>query len=168
MIATEPKIFELEVDLTPTGWERIDFAAYGIESEFIFTRKETHNPFSDESLKQRWIEALRSGKYPQGRGWMKQRSYDGTGYAYDPIGVLCDIVDPNGWKEVDGRYTWNDKWWVSRVEGMSDISFRYTFSKSGSFVPGYSIRNEELAPALSHMSDEGVSFSTISEFIELL
>ena len=41
--------------------------------------------------KQKWLTALRSGKYPQGREKLRE---DGK---YCCLGVLCDIVDPDGW-----------------------------------------------------------------------
>ena len=44
-------------------------------------------------LKEKWIEALRSGKYP--KGYQALRSPMG----FCCLGVLCDIVDPNGWSE---------------------------------------------------------------------
>lgn len=42
-------------------------------------------------IKQNWLEALRSGKYQQGRGCLKQ------GNKYCCLGVLCDTVSSSGW-----------------------------------------------------------------------
>lgn len=43
-------------------------------------------------LKAKWIEALRSGRYKQGRGGLR----DGDN-CYCCLGVLADLVDPHGW-----------------------------------------------------------------------
>lgn len=43
-------------------------------------------------IRNRWMEALRSGKYKQTRYKMQ----DSEGYCC--LGVLCDVVDPDGWK----------------------------------------------------------------------
>lgn len=42
-------------------------------------------------IKAKWLEALRSGEYAQ----TKYRLQDEVGYCC--LGVLCDIVDPEGW-----------------------------------------------------------------------
>ena len=44
----------------------------------------------------RWIAALRSGEYAQGKGYL--RTHDDT---FCCLGVLCDVVDPSKWKEFD-------------------------------------------------------------------
>jgi hypothetical protein len=38
-----------------------------------------------------WITALRSGKYEQTQGHLR------NGDSYCCLGVLCDVVDPKGW-----------------------------------------------------------------------
>jgi hypothetical protein len=43
-------------------------------------------------LFERWIAALRSGKYKQGRFNLRSTDDD-----YCCLGVLCDIVNPGGW-----------------------------------------------------------------------
>jgi hypothetical protein len=45
----------------------------------------------DKDLKAKWIAALRSGKYEQGREYLRKDD------SYCCLGVLCDLVDPNGW-----------------------------------------------------------------------
>lgn len=44
-------------------------------------------------LRQKWIDALKSGRYKQGKSALKNKH---GGYCC--LGVACDIVDPNGWK----------------------------------------------------------------------
>lgn len=45
-----------------------------------------------QDIKQRWVEALRSGNYEQGQGVL--RTEDDT---YCCLGVLCNLVDPENW-----------------------------------------------------------------------
>jgi len=45
----------------------------------------------NRALMLKWIDALRSGDYPQIRGFLH------TTEGLDALGVLCDVVDPNGW-----------------------------------------------------------------------
>jgi len=44
----------------------------------------------DESVKQEWVEALRSGKYEQGTGTLCKQADDDVKYCC--LGVLCDLV----------------------------------------------------------------------------
>lgn len=46
----------------------------------------------NQTVKKKWVEALRSDRYDQTRGYLKY------GSCFCVLGVLCDIVDPNGWK----------------------------------------------------------------------
>lgn len=45
----------------------------------------------NQDVKERWVAALRSGKYKQGNGMLR---IDG---AFCCLGVLCDVVNPSGW-----------------------------------------------------------------------
>lgn len=44
------------------------------------------------AIAKKWIKALRSGDYEQGRGVLKS-----TDDKYCCLGVLCDVVNPAGW-----------------------------------------------------------------------
>lgn len=46
-----------------------------------------------KTLSSKWIDALRSGKYTQGRGYLKSLNNE-----YCCLGVLCDVIDPSKWK----------------------------------------------------------------------
>jgi hypothetical protein len=55
------------------------------------------------SLKQRWIDALRSGKYAQGTHNL--RTVDDK---FCCLGVLCDVIDKNNWERSSNLgYMWN-------------------------------------------------------------
>lgn len=49
-------------------------------------------------IKDKWLEGLKSGKYTHYKSSL--RSNDDC---FCALGVLCDIVDPNGWSKNDGR-----------------------------------------------------------------
>jgi hypothetical protein len=56
----------------------------------------------DHDIKTRWVAALRSGTYHQHH---LPRLRDGD--TYSPIGVLCDLRDPDGWAhDEEGWDTW--------------------------------------------------------------
>lgn len=57
-----------------------------------------------KTLRQRWIEALRSGKYKQGKHALR-RVYAGSD-EFCCLGVLCDVAHPDAWRDAnDQRYT---------------------------------------------------------------
>lgn len=47
-------------------------------------------------IKARWLEALRSGKYKQGRGKLRQAVDVEGGAEYCCLGVLCDLAAKEG------------------------------------------------------------------------
>lgn len=47
--------------------------------------------------KAKWVAALRSGRYSQGKGALKWQSGKVC-----CLGVLCDLVDPKGWVPTGG------------------------------------------------------------------
>lgn len=49
-------------------------------------------------IKQKWVEALRSGRYEQAQGTL-QRTGEEAGYCC--LGVLCDVVAPDSWVDED-------------------------------------------------------------------
>lgn len=53
----------------------------------------------NRELTEKWIGALRSGKYQQGKGYL--RANNGT---YCCLGVLCDIYNPDIWSP--SEYGW--------------------------------------------------------------
>lgn len=48
----------------------------------------------DTELKQRWVEALRSDKYKQGRKRLRNPDYQDE---FCCLGVLADLIDPEAW-----------------------------------------------------------------------
>jgi hypothetical protein len=97
-------------------------------------------------LKQKWVDALRSGEYRQSKCGL--RTPDG----FCCLGVLCDIVDPNGWRKTNvGAY--------SHPLGTWD-GFLISISKLG--MPG--IPNQYV---LAEKNDsEDWTFDQIADYIE--
>lgn len=102
-------------------------------------------------LKARWVDALRSGKYQQGRGWLRA-SWDSDGiHRYCCIGVLCDVVDPKGWQENEGG--------VIRTHTGNNSTIPISVqAKTG-------LMRDRFGP-LYVMNDSGKSFAEIAEYIE--
>ena len=52
----------------------------------------------NKEIKEKWIEALRSGRYNKIKGALKKD--DG----FCAVGVLCDTINPNEWYRVFDRF----------------------------------------------------------------
>lgn len=66
----------------------------------------------DRALMLKWIDALRSGKYTQTRGFLR------TPEGFDSMGVLLDIIDNEAWGEV---VTPGEGW----PDGRTYIPYKY-------------------------------------------
>lgn len=121
--------------------------AYAFESRHahVFFRKikmENKPSVSSDNFKQKWIEALRSGKYEQGKACLKTEDSK-----FCCLGVACDITNPNGWYKEDGKTYFNGGHKAYAPEYI--VSYR-------------NIDQDELAS----MNDRGISFSEIADYIE--
>ncbi len=97
----------------------------------------------DPTIKSRWIRALISDEYIQGKGQLRE------GNSFCCLGVLCDIYDKNRW--------------------MND-SYVYTEGLQRAFPPN-DVQNaawlsDKAGSTLASMNDNGASFSTIARYIE--
>jgi hypothetical protein len=98
-------------------------------------------------IKTKWVEALRSGKYVQGKGMLRFKDNN-----FCCLGVLCDIVD-------------SSRWVFTR--GTADC---YGYDGCHTILPGNIARSTEFPDGhkgtLIHMNDTGVPFSEIANYIE--
>lgn len=96
-------------------------------------------------VKIKWLEALRSGKYKQGKGCLR------AGDSFCCLGVLIDVVDPEGWC-------------ADRFQG-----YVHKYASSNA-MPNTVLRNKLELPLdlniLSGMNDRGKSFNEIADYIE--
>lgn len=99
-----------------------------------------------KDIKQKWIDALKSGRYKQGQGRLKSCNDE-----FCCLGVLCDSIDSEGWN--------------------SPTTFKYNNVLSSFYLP-IELRVElELTFAdqqkLTDMNDEEhLSFEQIADWIE--
>lgn len=98
----------------------------------------------DKDIKRRWVEALRSGKYTQGKG----KLFEDYKNAFCCLGVLCDIQG------------------IPRADiGLYSIT---PFTMDG--VPGFEaihgVIPDDVASNLAGMNDKGEDFNVIANYIE--
>jgi hypothetical protein len=91
----------------------------------------------DADLANRWAAALRSGKYQQGKRFLR------LGEQFCCLGVLCDVIDPTGWNK-HGRHPSGD----------------------GSAYVNIEILDAKFQSDLAGMNDDGASFAEIARFID--
>lgn len=114
-----------------------------------------------KEIKERWVEALRSGKYPQGGGYLLK---DGK---YCCLGVLCElavednIISKDIEKSIDldeitlfgDDLEWRSAFLPKKVANWSCL-FETNFNYNGT--------NKDLVT----LNDDGVTFTTIADLIE--
>ncbi len=103
------------------------------------------------SWKKKWLAALRSGEYRQGRKYLRQQRKGQDRYCC--LGVLCDLTAPKKWAN------------------LRTACSAYAHDSSGSDMPSRAIRVRagieiEDAVALADMNDTGCRFTTIARWIE--
>lgn len=105
----------------------------------------------DAQLKAKWVEALRSRRFRQASGNLREKS-SARHYSYCCLGVLCRVADAK-WKE--GRPVLNDR--PMEQPGASYLS-NYALK-----LFGLSQAKQEL---LAEKNDTGSSFPEIADYIE--
>jgi hypothetical protein len=105
----------------------------------------------DLELKEKWVGALRGGDYKQGS--KRLRISD----EFCCLGVLCDLIDPNGWD-------------IAVEEGRLTIYYWGTGERSSALIPP-SVLSEigldsTFALHLAHTNDFGATFNHIADVIE--
>jgi len=89
----------------------------------------------DQSIKEKWVEALRSGDYEQGEGALRQKDKKNGSNKYCCLGVLCDIVE----EEVEGGWrTWSDVTYQFAAYNADEESYDSAReNKSVEFLPRF-------------------------------
>jgi hypothetical protein len=101
-------------------------------------------------VKQKWVAALRSGNYEQGKNYLK--TFNGK---FCCLGVLCDILPDPGWHEVE-----EDDGQLGFKTGRLELA---VLSDARKAEVGLSDVQTSL---LMHMNDTGEDFNTIANHIE--
>lgn len=102
----------------------------------------------NEEIKTKWIAALRSGKYKQGEGCLR------NGNSFCCLGVLCDIKNPNGWE----NNSFNDG-------GEEAVKVLPEAVRNWAGLPATNGSNLN-GICLAELNDEGYSFEHIANVIE--
>lgn len=114
----------------------------------------------DPTFKQLWLEALRSGKYKQGQGRLRDRNS-----RFCCLGVLSDVVCPIAWRndiitwpDNDGYYLWSDPLAPENCQNAShDLSPELCLELG---------LTSDQTDTLIEMNDEGCSFAEIADYIQ--
>lgn len=120
-----------------------------------------------KEIADKWVEALRSGKYQQGQLALRPEETQ-----FCCLGVLCDIIAPNDWMMppmTNKAYT-NKQYVFLKGNGEHEGQVLPPTVKlaagmnsdNGMYHPA-----EGSAVALSEMNDSGSSFAELANFIEL-
>jgi hypothetical protein len=111
-------------------------------------------------LKQKWVEALRSGKYKQGRSVLKN-----TEGRMCCLGVLLDIETPDGW---DARATQipGEVGHYHHQNGNYSGDFLHRNTRERHGLTSELEDGESIAHRLAGMNDNGKSFAEIADWIE--
>lgn len=113
-----------------------------------------------KAVYERWLDALRSGKYQQ--GFCRLRSVDPSGDRHCCLGVLCDVVDPDGWEQSP------EYGWIHRG-GVHYPSRAVIVALAESLPARIDRRNvDESASWWVSRNDSGESFADIADRIEEL
>ena len=113
-------------------------------------------------LVKKWIEALRSGEYTQSIG----RLSDGRG-GFCCLGVLCDIVNPDGWTEIPSYGMPPDDEPQTAYRGSNPHETLGTGLAPTSVWRGQAGLGDVLNQStLANMNDNGFSFKEIADYIE--
>lgn len=115
-----------------------------------------------KNIKKRWIKALRSGEYEQGKGRLKDE--EGK---YCCLGVLCDITK----KETGGRWSSDGYFMKQGSKGSDGVLPLFVMNHTG-IKTHEGLLNKEYKTKLGSrdlltlLNDEGLSFKQIANIID--
>lgn len=109
----------------------------------------------NQEIKQKWIDALRSGDYKQTNGRLRQDD------KFCCLGVLCNILFPNYWRFTQSGWTHGACEYVL----PSEVIEAAELSDNNPTITGYSMPDEDDS-SLAWYNDAGMTFEQIAEMIE--
>jgi hypothetical protein len=112
-----------------------------------------------EHIKTQWLEALRSGKYKQGKEWLKIKK--GDEWWHCCLGVLCEI------REVEQEVRERTTSFCGNASLLSNEELTSYLGCNGRFK-GFKVvgENEKTYYSLAGLNDAGFSFEGIANVIE--
>lgn len=113
----------------------------------------------EKKIADKWIAALRSGKYTQGKKTLKTANGDMC-----CLGVLCDVYNPNGWSSK-----------VEEFSPTSDTIVQFNCyvtgsgSEASSFLPGEVVAWADMKTSIGTIATdpsfrEGVDLAELNDF----
>lgn len=122
-------------------------------------------------IKERWLKALRSGEYTQGRGSLRYTKREKQVDAFCCLGVLCDIAQKDGIGHWGGVYEGEQTFQTgSQKNGFSYGSetalTSSVLSWAGLEVAGSTVFIKRSDTTLAQLNDSGKSFKEIADIIE--
>jgi hypothetical protein len=120
----------------------------------IYQMKPNVSKIKDPEVKAKWVAALRSGEYLQGQGNLKNSQFveSGIQHRFCCLGVLCDVMDPGGWKGREHSFN-NGK------------SRQYSFPNQN-VMKELGIYPSAMKKLGSMNDDDGLDFNKIADYIE--
>ena len=136
-------------------------------------------------VKEKWLHALRSGKYLQARKTLHLRAEDGTDF-YCCLGVLCDVYNksvpaekqlewvednehalevPAGAKRLGIRDLWLDKE-KGRIQSSVLPATVRKWAELGEQNPTPELKTGHSCGSLAELNDSGLDFKAIADLIE--
>lgn len=113
----------------------------------------------DKTVKDKWVAALRSGKYQQGKYALRKRytpeSHGASFEQFCCLGVLCDLVQPEGWEAISHPDEDGDKVYHENKDNLPSTAIQMLVGLS-----------ERTCEDLAAMNDEDANFESIAAFIE--
>lgn len=122
----------------------------------------------------KWIAALRSGRYQQGRNALRRRT--GEGVAYCCLGVACDLYDSTKWDNevycLGSDYVMLPPEAVRAFFGLKAASGHFTFVSDKPVDPSKFVYEPLIGPvwgtSLDRLNDSAeLSFEQIADVIEM-
>ena len=111
----------------------------------------------------KWVEALRSGKYSQGKNYLKRTVGDNTTHCC--LGVLCELYNELNEEKIE-----ESSMWLGEISDKDNI---HTFDGATGALSlivqkwaGVKIIVGCMGISLPEMNDSGSSFFEIADFIE--
>lgn len=114
----------------------------------------------DPTVKAKWLEALRSGKYPQTRGKLRRTEpgINEQNLGYCCLGVLCDILPEHG--KFDGSTFMID------IDAANPEPLAYSSEPPTSLLRAIQLQDKSVRHCIRMNDDNHDSFADIADWIE--
>ena len=124
----------------------------------------------------KWVKALRSGDYQQGKASLCREDQDSGECEYCCLGVACDTLTTNEWikGEPSGSYPYYAVWSIGELKEFAMPSagdkYGWGWTETTSFPNRAALKEMGLdvayAQELAELNDKGWSFKRIANKIE--